>query len=171
MSLNIIAFLVLGSVLWLTYKLLEGGSGWLNRRSTQRTRQSFLELARRDLGVEPISARGPAVVGLLLAARVEDTVVRVTEHHTADDFGTETSWHVEIEDPAFDAPRAEWPAMVEVLRKTAVLPDDFSLEAGRVRYTESAKSVQVAIDRIRALLELLDPERRPEQSPSSFDRD
>ena len=156
MLLNIIAFLALGSVLWLSYKLLEGGAAWLNRRRRQRARQGFLELARRDLGVEPISVRGPALEELLLAARVEDTVVRVTEHDTAGDWGSEMAWQVEIEDPAFDAPHAELPAMVEALRKTAVLPDDFSLEPGRLRYAESAKSIQAAIDRIRALLELLD---------------
>lgn len=166
MLLNIIASLALGLVLWLSYQLLEGSAGWLNRRKTQQTRHSFLELARRELGVEPLSARGPAVAGLLLAARVEDTVVRVSEQHTAADFGSETSWRVDIEDPAFDAPREELPAMVEALRKTAVLPDGFSLEPGRLRYTESAKSIQSAIDRIRALLQLLGPEPLPESSPS-----
>ncbi len=151
----------------LSYKLLEWGAAWLNRRGIARRRLSFLELARRDLGGEPLSESGRAAEDLLLAARVQDTVVRVSEQHTAGDFGAETSWLVDIEDPAFDAPRVELPAMVEALRKTAVLPADFSLEPGRLRYAESAKSIQSAIDRIRALLELLDPAAPVAQSSES----
>jgi hypothetical protein len=154
MALNGLVFLVLGLVLWGTYRLLEVGSVWLNRRGTERERRSFLEIARRELGVEPISTGGRASDDLLLAGRVEDSVVRVTRQQVIEDFGPEPRWLVEIEDPAFDAPRAELPAMVEALRKTSVLPDGFSLEPGKLRYTEPAKSIREAVDRIHALLAL-----------------
>ena len=155
MAPNIVVFLLLGAVLWGSYKLLEAGSGWLNRRSTERERQGFLEIAKRELGVEPISTRGRASGELLLAARVEDSIVRVTRQQGVKDFGPEAEWLVQIEDPGFDAPRADLPAMVEALRKTAVLPEEFSLEPGKLRYTESTKSIQAAVERIRALLALL----------------
>jgi hypothetical protein len=157
MALNVLIFLVLGLLLWGTYRLLEAGSGWLNRREAARERRSFVAIAKRELGVDPISSRGRVSDDLLWQGRVQDTVMRVSRFEVVEDFGPESRWLVEIEDPAFDAPRAQIPAMIEALRQAAVLPDGFSLEPGKLRYAEPGKSVQGAVSRIRALLALLEP--------------
>ena len=167
MAGNLLAFLWLGLVLWGTYRVLEVGSAWLNRRSAEKERRSFAEVARRELGGEAISSTGGPSSDVLLATRVQETAVRVTTMHSYDDFGGGVTWLVEIDDPAFDAPRAELPAMVEALRKTAVLPDGFSLEPGKLRYTEPSRSVQITIDRIRALRALLESEPQPASAPAA----
>lgn len=153
MTQNLVAFFIIFVVALITVKGLAKWLAFMNRRSLTRQRERFERAARQRLELEPLPAAPAPSDDVLFVGRARDVAIRVTDAGQSPTAGGQDLWNITLEHPTF----VPLPQAVSALRETSLLPEAFSLEPGRLRWSEAAASIDEAVQRLAKVLDLVAP--------------